>query len=183
MNTRKTIRISMIALLVVALSVSMAAAAAPSVWAENETGYDMTSSGIPFGYHDKVYVSGYGTTGTSANVYVVPERTWTNGEKMTDFGGTVGYIIKQANVASGVISAPNSVYIGTVGTASGEIPAGDYDIFYDIDNDGTYTVNVDTVEHEMQCKGFSANVPEFATIAIPAIALLGLVFFMRRKKD
>jgi hypothetical protein len=183
MNTKKTIGISMIALLVVAMGAGMAAAA-PHVWAVNETGCELEAYNLLFGNGETVYATGTGTTGFSAKVYVVLDRSWANGDTMDDVvGGTVGYTTLVTGVTSAAITDPAKIEVGVVGTGTGQIPTGDYDLFYDINGDGIYTVGTDDVEHHMECEAFGAEVPEFATIAIPVLALLGLVLFMRRKKD
>ena len=64
-----------------------------------------------------------------------------------------------------------------------EIPApGDFDIIYDCNQDGYFNASNDCVDYAV-CSGFRTDIPEFATLAIPVVALLGLVLFMRRKKD
>ena len=168
----------MIALLVVALSVSMAAADEGWIRAVDGSGNDMTAT--PFGPGNMVYANGNGLAGTSADIYVVPNRVWVHGEDVS----TMAYTLRVTGVAANEVDAtvPTQKYLGTVGLGSGEIPyPGEYDILYDCNHDGKYDAG-DTVNHFDVCKAFT-TVPEFTTIAIPMIALLGLVLFMRRKKD
>ena len=181
MNTKKLIGTSMIALLVVALSVSMAAADTGWIRAVDSSGTDMTK--IPFGPGDMVYANGDGLEGTSADIYVVPNRVlWEYGDNMS----IIAYTLRVTGVAANEVDAAaipsTQKYLGTVGLGSGEIPyPGEYDILYDCNHDGIYGGG-DTVNHFEVCKAFT-TVPEFTTIAIPMIALLGLVLYMRRKKD
>ena len=168
----------MIALLVVAMGAGMAAADVGWIRAVDGSGTDMTTT--PFGPGDMAYANGYGLAGTSADIYVVPNRVWVHGDNMS----TVAYTLIVTGVAANEVDAtvPAKKYLGTVGLGSGEIPyPGEYDILYDCNNDGKYDSG-DTVNHFDICKAFT-TIPEFATIAIPVVALLGLVLFMRRKKD
>jgi hypothetical protein len=180
MNTKKLIGTSMIALLVVALSVSMAAADTGWIRAVDGSGTDMTIT--PFGPGDIVYGNGNGLDGISADIYVVPNRVWVHGDNMS----TIAYTCIVTGVAANEVDAaavpPTQKDLGTVGLGSGEIPyPGEYDILYDCNHDGIYDIG-DTVNHFDVCKAFT-TIPEFTTLAIPMIALLGLVLYMRRKKD
>lgn len=65
-----------------------------------------------------------------------------------------------------------------------DVPYG-YDILYDADGDGYYNCTATSCPDKVDkriCTGFDTEVPEFATIAIPAIAVLGLFLFFNKRK-
>ena len=197
MNIKKLIGTSAVALLVVALSVSMAAAQG-SIESTNSLG---TNNVNTFILSDDVYARGLGLSDCDGNnlvdVYVVRDsvkpETWDDGEKIdnaTAHPKVLVLIDVDPNDLNVLGSGMGPLYLGTVvdkdlGSVNGinEIPVpGDFDIVYDCNQDGHFDANNDSVDYDV-CSGFRTDIPEFATIAIPAIALLGLVLYMRRKKS
>lgn len=197
MNIKKLIGTSAVALLVVALSVSMAAAQG-SIESTDSIGNNPVSHFI---LGDDVYARGLGLIDYDGNnlvdIYVIvdsvkPEK-WDDGEKIDNATAHPKVLVltavdpKDLNVGAG---AAGPLYLGTIvdkdlGSVNGinEIPApGDFDIVYDCNQDGYFDKTNDSVDYDV-CSGFRTDIPEFATIAIPAIALLGLVLYMRRKKS
>ncbi|MCK4458238.1 MAG: PEF-CTERM sorting domain-containing protein [Methanosarcinales archaeon] len=179
MNTRKTIRISMIALLVVALSVSMAAADPdPDIQACKQDGTFATE----FLDGEDVYARGAGTGGDYVDIYIMKNRDgWTkDSTKLITSYAEYVTVANNAQIDSdgyGFAGSTNPAHLIWAGTDTAH---GTYDIILDVDQNGYYDGN-DDVQDGLGI-GFTV-VPEFATIAIPVVALLGLVFFMRRKKD
>jgi hypothetical protein len=178
MNIKKTMGTSMIALLVVTMSVSMAAACPAEM--------DILPTPMP-----DLIPSQYVTTtaheykmvcdGTSRTLTVTAVGA-TSGDitfKVTDFnhaipvtvGPTADSISYTYTPAAGTTIYDIQVEImaaaGTEGNA--------YTFYYEDVQSGAFDTGSATVH--------TTAIPEFATIAIPAIALLGLVLFMRRKKD
>ena len=198
MNIRKLIGTSAVALLVVALSVSMAVAQG-SIESTDILGDSHINNFI---LSDDVYARGLGLSDCDGNdlvdVYVVEDsakpETWDDGEKI-DNATTHPMVLVLSDVDPNDINVVGlgtmgPLYIGTVvdkdlSSVNGinEIPApGDFDIVYDCNQDGYFDANNDSVDYSV-CSGFRTDIPEFATIAIPMIALLGLVLYMRRKKS
>jgi|LGVF01.1.fsa_nt_gb hypothetical protein len=195
MNTKKLIETSMIVLLVVTLSVGMAAAQGV-LQSTDSTGAGEIDNFI---VDDVVYARGLSLVdydgNNKADVYIVvdsakPEK-WDDGKPIDTAGHRKVLVrtnVDTNNINIGAGSGP--LFLGTVvdktlSNVNGvnEIPApGDFDIIYDCNQDGYYNVSNDYVDYGI-CSGFRTDIPEFATIAIPLIALLGLVLYMRRKKD
>ena len=162
MNITKIIGTSMIALLVVALSVSMAVAIGFTI---NPDPINLPNEGTsPFTVywdgndavtaHWKVLDANYVAT-TELQIQTGGAPYASSGTQVFAGGETLTYTVKDN---------------GGVATADGDL----YRIrFMDAQNelisDQIVTVKVNIV-------------PEFATLAIPVVALLGLVLFMRRKK-
>ena len=186
MNTKKLIGISMIALLVVVMGAGMAAAVTPDIDATDAAGIAKQK----FSTGEHVYARGIGLTGSPADVYIVVDpahKIWVNGETIDD--PTNHSMVLSVTAYPAEIDELNISYVlppkllGTVGNNPGEIPEpGCYDVVYDCNRDGIYNMSDGDCVDYVECCGFS-TVPEFTTIAIPAIALLGLVLYMRRKKD
>ena len=81
------------------------------------------------------------------------------------------------NVTNGIVD------ICAVSDLSGVYPDS-YDIIYDADGDGYYNctdTNCPDKVDKLTCQGIT-TVPEFATIAIPVAAILGLLFFYNYRK-
>ena len=188
MNTKKLIGTSMIALLVIAMGAGMAAAATAQIYATDSNGDTRIPS--EFGPGEDVYakVTEHGlTSSATADIYVVfaDNSAWTDGEPID----AAPHLKVFAPISVSTADIPVGTYIlvklGTVGT---EIPYPDsFDLVYDEDKNGNLDVTLgtsdnDAVNHWDTCVAFS-SIPEFATIAIPMVALLGLVLYMRRKKD
>lgn len=170
MNTKKLIGTSMIALLVVALSVSMAAAADPDVNPSNASGVITTV----FEDYEDVYAIGMGAPNDICDVYVMDNRiAWNDGDSLAVHKKKVAVVID----TTGNNFNPNPTKIWP----AAETVEGPYDLVIDTGQDGFYNSSDDDVEN-CRVTGFTV-VPEFATIAMPVLALLGLVLYMRRKKD
>jgi len=197
MNTKKLIGTSMIALLVIALSVGMVAAADPKIDASDADGFDREE----FNIGETVYAEGdverTGDPG-AARIYVVLDdthRTWSYGEDIAANADRVLFYLSDVDPADVDKDQNGPLAVGLVvdkaldDLVGMEIAAHyEYDIIWDGNGNGIYEPQdsnhqdgIDCMDHT-GCRGFAA-VPEFATIAIPAIALLGLVLYMRRKKD
>ena len=168
MNTQKTIGISMIALLAVALSVSMAAA--------DDTGFTASPSTITLGDNSE-QLSAFTVTWHGSDVI---DSTWCIYKDGT--GPTDDLKIRPTGTSAYASSGPqnfgatSSVVYDLIDAENAASAPGDTYYIQFADNDGIqYTVYVTTVQVGL--------IPEFATIAIPVVALLGLVFFMRRKEQ
>lgn len=195
MDTKNLIGLSVVALLVVTLSISMAAAQG-SIESADSTGAKEVDDFI---IGESVYARGLLLVDCDSNnlvdVYVVLDsvkpETWDDGETIDDATAHPRVLMKTADPNSINIGAGNGpLFLGTVvnkdlNSVNGldEIPTPyDFDIIYDCNQDGYFDVVNDTVDYGV-CSGFTTSIPEFATIAVPMIALLGLVLYMRRKKD
>ena len=125
-----------------------------------------------------------------ADIYVVVDgakpETWEDGEVIDDLTNH-SMVLVQTNVARSevdmtVIGYTGPKFLGVVGNNAGEIPApGSYDIVYDRDQDGYFNASVDCVDYGV-CSGFDTEIPEFATIALPALSVLGLFMFFNRRR-
>ena len=156
----------MIALLVVAMGAGMAAAAWPDIGACDSNGITKTV----FADADDVYVKGQGADGATYNVYVMPDQTSWNGNENLEAN-------KVAKISVTVDNTEQFRQLIWAGTQT--IPE-KYDLVLDTNGNGVFDLG-DDVEDGMEV-GLTI-VPEFATMAIPVLALLGLVLYMRRKKD
>jgi len=178
MNTKKLIGTSMIALLVVALSIGMAAA--------DPAEMDILPKPMP-----DLIPSQYVTTtaheyvmacdGTARTLTVTVEAG-TPGDitfKLTDsnpatpvtVGPTVGSISYTYTPAAGTTMYDIQVEIMAAAGTEGNT----YTFYYEDVQSGAFDTGSATVH--------TTAIPEFAAIAIPVLALLGLVLYMRRKKD
>ncbi len=195
MDIKKLIGTSMIALLVVAMSVSMAAAVQGSIDSSDSAGNEINH----FLLDDEVYARGLSLVDCDSNnlvdVYVVEDSAkpeiWDDGEKIDNATTHQMVLMRTADPNSiNVGSGAGPLLLGTVvdkdiDSVNGfdELPApGTFDIVYDCNQDGYFDITNDSVDYGI-CVGFSTDIPEFTTIMVPAIALLGLVLYMRRKND
>ena len=168
MNTKNLIGTSMIALLVVALSVGMAAAA--DIGPSDASGVTK----IQFEDNEDVYAVGQGPASTTCYVYVMDNRiVWNDNDSLAGYRERVTVVID--NTGMNFNPSPTMIW------PAEETVVGPYDLVIDTGMDGFFNSSVDDVEN-CRVTGFTV-VPEFTTIAIPMIALLGLVLYMRRKKD
>jgi len=125
-----------------------------------------------------------------ADIYVVVDgakpETWEDGELIDD-STNHSMVLVQTDVARSEVDMIVSGYtgpkfLGVVGSNAGEIPApGSYDIVYDRDQDGYFNASDDCVDY-VKCAGFYTEIPEFATIALPALSVLGLFMFFNRRR-
>jgi len=169
--------ITALALTVVMLTAMTGLAAAADIESCDSSGNlkDTFSEG------ETVYVKGvnFGGSTYSGNLYVVGDQgeAWFNEPRdlPSDFLGSV-IVNKSVSNWNG-----DAEPLGVVGSGSGEIPfPANYDIVFDVNNDGWDPNSSDMADKEV-CVGFK-TIPEFATIAIPVAAILGLLFFYSHRK-
>ena len=145
-----------------------------------------------------VYVTGFGldTSDNSVDIYLTDNVVWAANDKITQAAGRAPPDIVYFKIDAKAIDLvyPKKVALGTVANPAGgtNIPypntydlatqKGGYDVIYDADEDEIYdgSAGGDAVDY-MACSGFD-TIPEFATIAIPAVAILGLFLFFNRRK-
>ena len=177
--------ITALALTVVMLVVMTGLAAAQSI-------QSCDSSGAPkdvFGINDGIYVTGTNLSDDPTNsgkIWIVENCDWGVGydqKNLSNYSyhfGTYPDVYVTGIGASGGKFTPNDpVDICAVTDLSGVYPDY-YDIIYDVDGDGLYDYGTDLVD-KFGCHGFE-TIPEFATIAIPVAAILGLVLFYSHRK-
>ena len=123
---------------------------------------------------DLVYVSGCDFPSVSPlNLYVVEDESWINGMKIPD---RVLGTIEEVNIDAGGCISPEPTLIWS----SAKI--GEYDIVVDVDGDGYYYSDTDALDDlDVNGAGFNA-IPEFPTIALPVISMIGLMFLFQRRK-
>ena len=135
---------------------------------------------------DGVYATGYVFNSvTNVDVYVTEDADWTNGDNIAP-PKTVIITLKGVTPAQ----IAGTIHLGDVSDAGGpsDIPfPGSYDIMVDVDQDGVYDPVESGVEDFVNqapfgCKAFTTEVPEFATIALPVVSVLGLLLFFNRRK-
>ena len=167
MNIKKLIGTSMIALLVVAMGVSMAAAAdvtMPNPIINALNGSDETT----------VTVTVTGAVLGDREVYIETDNSNLQA-KLVGQGIDTDWVAGYPGV-SRTYTTTESDYtfdLSINGTSEGTVSVQDKKA-----GGGSISVCDSTVVSSQVNK-----IPEFATLAIPVVALLGLVLFMRRKKD
>ena len=132
------------------------------IWIVENLNWGPGMNGLNLSKHS--YHMDVGTT-TYPDVYVSGVGVDSNGK----FYGT--------HVTNGIVD------ICAVSELSGVYPDS-YDIVYDADGDGYYNctdTNCPDKVDKLTCQGIT-TVPEFATIAIPVAAILGLLFFYNYRK-
>jgi len=149
------------------------------------------ASGNPkdiFGINDRIYVTGINLSNASnvGKIWIVENCDWGDGYNQSNLSeysyhkGSYPDVFVTGIGASGGKFTPNDpVDICAVTNLSGVYPDY-YDIIYDVDGDGLYDYGTDLVD-KFGCQGFE-TIPEFATIAIPVAAILGLLFFYSHRK-
>ena len=169
----------MIALLVVAMGAGMAAARPCTVLIADHPiinpldGSTVTNSSATITDYDP-------DEGTTRYLSVITEHS--------DLYIKVNGTVEGAPVDTGwgnTMRAGTSYTIANPGTASYQLTAWVYggtagDVV--VEDNGGATYNSSAGNDHAKCTT-QVDIPEFATIAIPMIALLGLVLYMRRKKD
>ena len=62
---------------------------------------------------------------------------------------------------------------------------GTYDVIIDVNSNGIYDVGIDAIDDmDVNNAGFETNeIPEYPTVALPMVAILGLAFVFQRRKD
>ena len=120
---------------------------------------------------DTVYANAKTVPSSEVRLYVVADKNdWAGNENLTDVSG--GYETVTANAEGYIPVTP----IWTPGSGD----AGAYDVVLDENQNGVLDGN-DLVDSVFEV-GFSVTVPEFATIAMPVAAILGLLFFFNHRK-
>jgi hypothetical protein len=163
-------------------------AAAASIKVVDSTGAERQT----FNPGEEVYVTGDGLSGATASsvdIYLTDNVQWGNGDSIT--GRTPDIVYFKIDTFDKAVNSPNKVLLGTVANPAGgtNIPypnvfdgtSGGYDVVYDADENGIYNTDGGDAVDYMACSGFD-TIPEFATIAIPAVAILGLFLFFNRRK-
>ena len=108
---------------------------------------------------------------TTARVYIVEDQeTWTLNDALIDV--TPNDFEK--------VTAVGNCLITTAIWIPEDSDVGNYDIVLDSNCDGILNGN-DRIDSQFGV-GFSVHVPEFATIAMPVGAILGLLFFFNHRK-
>lgn len=128
------------------------------------------SSKDDFKAGDTVFARAKTVSSSNVNLYVTSNYNWQGGESLSDVSGGFETVI--ADSAGYIPVTP----IWTPG--SGDV--GDYDIVLDENQNGILDSN-DLVDSVFEV-GFSVEIPEFATIAIPVGAILGLFLFFNYRK-
>ena len=176
--------VTALALTVVMLVVMTGLAAAQSI-------QSCDASGTPkdtFGPSDRIYVTGTDLNNASNNgkIWIVENLDWGSSWDQTNLsdysyhhGGVPDVFVTGIGASGGKFTPSDPVDICAVTDLSGVYPDY-YDIIYDVDGDGLYDYGTDLVD-KLGCYGFE-TIPEFATIAIPAAAILGLLFFYSHRK-
>ena len=178
MNTKKTIGISIIALLVVAMSAGMVAAKPATVTIEANPitnpldGVAVTDTEVLVSDIDYF---GMGTPHTRC-ISVITDHAGLEA-KITGTGLDTGWA-KLGDRKEATYSASGGDYTFTL-HVKGTAPSHQHVTV--ADNNGT-TYTPDSAQDSASCTR-PVDIPEFAAIAIPVIALLGLVLYMRKKKD
>jgi hypothetical protein len=127
---------------------------------------------------EDVYATFVGNGGV-VNIYLTDDAEWTEGDDIVgkNIVKTFSDVVCSSNTAN-----PSLLLVGTV--ASGDIPfPGTYDLAMDGNQDGKYHATDDAVCNvPIGCHAFETKVPEFSTIALPVVSILGLLLFFNRRK-
>ena len=138
----------------------------------------------PFEPLENVYAGGLVVNDAAGDIYVTKNVSWADGDPITAAAGRSPDIVvfTLSPVSSDDINLSDNgpVFVAQVNNTGGIPYPGAWDILYDVNQDGYYNVSGDYVDY-VGCTGFH-TVPEFATIAIPAIAVLGLFLFFNKRK-
>jgi len=176
---KKTKIIAILSAFVIVTSM-VGVAAANMIYAANSGGTEVQT----FYNGDTVYAQGLGLTDPSSGnckVYVVLDyKVWPDATSSdtVNIAAVTTIIHTTTTTVAALNNYPSGVSAGVVPT---DIPYGEYDLVYDSDGDGVFEpADGDRVDQQVCC-GFSA-IPEFATIAIPVIGILGLFLFFNHRK-
>ena len=111
---------------------------------------------------------------TTAHVYIVEDQEeWTLNDPLTDVTG-------DSVDSYETVTAVGNCLITTAIWIPEDSDVGNYDIVLDSNCDGILNGN-DRIDSQFGV-GFSVDIPEFATIAMPVGAILGLLFFFNHRK-
>jgi len=153
-----------------------------------------------FGTADRIYVTkgipanggvALGDHAQTGKIWIVDNAEWGSGFDQVSlsgwsyqFGSFADVKVDNIGASSGDFTPNAIVDICAVADLSGTYPDY-YDIIYDKNGDGLFDYNADGSEDlvdKIGCQGIT-TVPEFATIAIPAVAILGLFLFFNHRKQ
>ena len=185
MNIKKLIGTSMIALLVVALSIGMAVADPCDVTiAADKIINPLDGTTVT---HTTVTIDKYSVAGSNpADRYVSAKTDWD--DLWIRVNGTVNTVPVDTGWANNVRKGDSYTLALPVSTTSTTSTLNVWvkgnqtgDVFVEDNMGSVYNNTAQGIDHAKCTR--QVVVPEFATIAIPVLALLGLVLFMRRKKD
>ena len=140
----------------------------PDILPSDSSGYKDS-----FGADEDVYVIGQGAGDATYDVYVMDNQNyWYDGDSLSGYKAKITVTVSPSGI--GFVGQPNLTWAGA------DTVPGEYDLVLDTNRNGDYDQGVDDVEDGMKI-GFTV-VPEFATIAIPVAAILGLVLFFNHRK-
>ena len=126
-----------------------------------------------FAKSEPVYLTGSGyIANTIYDVYIVEDTTWVDGMTIpSPVPGTITTIVADSDGKIDPTLAWSSALIGT------------YDVIVDEGGDGFYDACSDPLDDmDVNGAGFEA-IPEFPTIALPVITILGLMFIVARRNE
>ncbi len=179
MNTKKIVGAIIVALLVIALSVGMAAAKPATVTIDADpitNPLDGTTITTTLVTVSDIDYKGMGTPHTRCVSIITDHKKLE--AKITDSGTLDTGWAKLGNRKEATYTASGGDYVFTL-HVRGTAPSHQHITV--ADNNGT-TYTPDSAQDSASCTR-PVDIPEFAAIAIPVIALLGLVLYMRKKKD
>ncbi|WP_406661964.1 PEF-CTERM sorting domain-containing protein [Methanolobus sp. ZRKC3] len=122
---------------------------------------------------EKVYAIGGGyVPSITYNLYVVEDVIWSNGDTIPS--RVLGTATSVTTDDSGNI-LPTTIWSSAV--------VGGYDIIVDVNANGNYDEGIDALDDmDVNGAGYQA-IPEFPTIALPVVAILGLAFIFQRRRN
>jgi hypothetical protein len=140
----------------------------PTVTSSNATGIETNT----FGLNENVYCYAENLTPNdpAVDIYVVQDKAWSVND-------SIG-----SDVSGGIetVSTDDNGNIDVTMIWPAQLTEGMYDIIIDLNQNGTLDAG-EPVDDVTLGEGFEA-VPEFSTIAIPVVAILGLFFLFSRRK-
>jgi hypothetical protein len=168
MKIGQTISMGVIALLVVAMSAGMAAAAtiaiAPNPIPNALNGTHVTSGTVTISNAD-----------IGSRSVVLDTSTADLQARLVGNGMDTGWVTSTTKTYDASASE-HTFTLYVKGIASGRVAVADY-------KGTTVPSLMQFAECDVAYETVDVRIPEFATLAIPVVALLGLVLFMRRKKE
>jgi len=157
------------------------AAATPVLYTCDSDGVDKSS----FGPTDELYVTGsdLGAGISNAKIFVVDNTdtySFNKGKPISSFC-TVRYTKTGISTDTSGHFTPDPIDVCNIADLEPDIFPWYYDVIFDADGDGIYDGPSEDPVDKIGCYGFE-KIPEFATIAIPVAAILGLLFFYSHRK-
>ncbi len=115
---------------------------------------------------ETVYATGSGfRPNSTVDIYIVSDRAWTNGDNVS---GNVIFAVKKnvsTNVSGDIV--PTEIWLNPI--------PGEYDMFFDANQNGLFEVGVDVVDHPNH-PGFIVRPPQVSVLApFGLLALVGLL--------